>query len=331
MDKKITVFHRNAKCGFSINKVSQTFLRYIDNKEEYYVPRSDSSLCSIFKNIYFVRRHRNKKGINHITGDIHYCVLGLLGCKTILTIHDTVSIDYYKTSWLKRTINILLWYRIPLLLADKIVCISESTRASIKRFTKRDDIIVIYNASDDRLSFHPRQSINLSTCNKPTILTIGTKPNKNLIRTIEALKNIPCRLRIVGKLTNEIINALERCKIDYSNVFNLTDSEIEEEYVNCDIVSFVSLYEGFGMPIIEANRVGRPVICSDIPILKEIASDAALLVSPYDVNSIREGFEHLIINKQLQEDLIEKGQKNIVRFELSSIVLQWRQLYMSTK
>lgn len=76
------------------------------------------------------------------------------------------------------------------------------------------------------------------------MLHIGTRPNKNLERVIEALEGIKCHLRIIGKLTSEQEKLLSEKKIKYSNGINLTDEEILNEYILCDIVSFPSLYEG---------------------------------------------------------------------------------------
>ena len=83
------------------------------------------------------------------------------------------------------------------------------------------------------------------------------------------------------------------------------------------------------MIIIEANKVGRPVICSDIPVLKEIAGDAALFVDPYDVNQMKIGFKRMLENKSLRQELILAGEKNVARFDASFITSKWKVLYDS--
>ena len=95
----ITYFHRNLNAGYSINKVIQTIVRSIDDKQEYFVPYMGGGPSVILRNICYVRKRRSLHGINHITGDILYCVIGLIGCKSILTIHDTVILDFQKNSW----------------------------------------------------------------------------------------------------------------------------------------------------------------------------------------------------------------------------------------
>lgn len=317
----IVFFHRNIKAGYSINKVTQTIVSTIKDKEEYYVPCY--RFGGILRNLWFVFRRRNKNGINHITGDIHYCILALMGCKSVLTIHDTVALDFNKGSWFLYMIAEWLWFRIPLKFATKVVCISEETRKSVQRLTKRRDIEVINNAVDP--SF---ETVLKDSCEKPyKILIIGTNANKNIERTIKALKGLNCEVCIIGHLNKFQKQLLCDLNITYQNKNNLSDKEIIQEYIDCDIVSFVSLYEGFGMPIIEANAVGRPVVASNIPVLIEVAGDSALFVNPYDVVSIREGFINIIENPKLRQECVQRGLVNVKRFEQSKIRLQWMNMY----
>lgn len=320
---KIIYIHRNKSAGFSIEKVTQTIIRGISDKEEHYVPCSTAGIADVIKNMLYCWRLRNKEQIFHITGDIHYCILPLIGCKTILTIHDTVLMDYLEYSIIKRILVKWMWYKLPLMFADKVVCISETTKHKILAISNRKDIVVIHDALDS--SF--KQSDRKCDLSMPTILMIGTNPNKNLLRTFAALKDINCRLMVIGRLTEEQLNFLKINKINYNNKTNLTDEEIIEEYEKADIVSFISLFEGFGMIVIEANKIGRPVICSDIPVLREVAADAALFVNPIDVEAMKEGFIKLMNNPELCETLVAKGHSNALRFDADKIREQWIKLY----
>ena len=321
-------FHRNLKAGYSINKVTQTVISGIPEKKEYYVPYVGASLKAVFGNILYVWRHRNPSAVHHITGDIHYCLLALIGCKSVLTIHDTVTLDYNPLPKMKRLLLEWLWFRIPLKLATKVVCISESTKEHVQRYTSRTDIQVIHNAIDPAFQEKPMKEEQDGV---PTVLLIGTYPNKNLVRTFEALQGLTCKVVVIGHLSDVQQETLAACQINYVQKEGLTDAQILEAYENCDIVSFISLFEGFGMIVIEANKVGRPVICSDIPVLREVAGDAALFVNPNDVEEMRNGFERLFQDKSLRQTLIEKGRENVKRFDVQAIRSQWTSLYESLK
>lgn len=321
----VTYFHRNLKAGFSINKVTQTIVAGITPKEEYIMPYAGASLRAILYNILFVYKHRNNKEINHVTGDIHYVILGLIGCTSVLTIHDTVSLDFNNLSPFKRKIVEWLWYRIPIKLATKVVCISEHTKQSVEKYTKRKDIVVIHNAVDP--SFEKKEK--KLTSKIINVLLIGTNPNKNLERTFEALKGLDCHVTIIGKMTQTQEKILISNNIKYDMKINLSDSEMIEEYKKTDVVSFISLFEGFGMPIIEANKVGRPVITSDIPVLHEVAGNSAVYVNPLDINNIRHGFIRLFSEEPLRKECVERGLENVKRFDVNVIRNEWINLYDS--
>jgi glycosyltransferase involved in cell wall biosynthesis len=188
-----------------------------------------------------------------------------------------------------------------------------------------DKIAVIPNPVSDDFKFIDKE-FNVEA---PIILHIGTLERKNLSRTIIALKGIQCHLRIIGRLDEALIELLERHHITYSNGTMLSDSEIITEYHRCDIVNFPSLLEGFGMPIIEGQATGRIVITSNISPMKDVANDGAILVDPYDIESIKKGYLFVIKNENERNDIIKKGLKNAKRFKASEIAKQYLALYES--
>ena len=325
MNNSITYFHRHPKAGFSINKVSQTYIREVEKQmdvEQFYVPCHRADPISLLRNLWFLFKHRNKKGVNHITGDIHYGILALIGCKSILTVHDTCLLEHAK-SVVKRNILKFLWYKLPLRIASKIVCISEKTQTEISKITKRKDIQVIHNAVDSQFCSAPKEFNK----EKPVVLQIGTGWNKNLLNAASALFSIPCHLRIIGKLSLEQQEALGKNQIDYSAKSDLADEEIVEEYKNCDMVCFCSIFEGFGLPVVEAQAIGRIVITSNINPMAEVAGNGALYVNPQDANEIKAGVLSMIQDDNLRNKIIQNGYKNVERFNFTSIAQKYIELY----
>jgi len=120
---------------------------------------------------------------------------------------------------------------------------------------------------------------------------------------------------------------LKEYKIDYSNKKDLTDDEIRQEYIHCDIVNFPSIYEGFGMPIIEGQKTGRVVITSQLEPMIEISGNAVEYVNPYDINSIRDAYLNVINHPNHREELIRKGLINVERFDVRKIAKQYMDIY----
>lgn len=321
--KELVLFHRNFGSGYSIHKVCQNYLKHISNYSEYYMPYSYASLTGIYKNIYFTYKNRNRNGINHVTGDVHYCILALVGCTSVLTIHDTVTLDFNKMSYIKKKIIECLWFRLPLMLATKVVCISEETKNKIQKYTRRKDIQVIHNSVEDEIQCQKFRCFSIPF----KVLLIGTKENKNLLRTFEALKDLNCEITIIGNLTDDQLTFLKTNGMSYIAKCNLSDEELRQEYYKTDIVSFCSLYEGFGMPVIEANKAGKVVVCSNIEVLKEVAGKGAFFVNPFDVQDIKKAFITLSNDRELQRDYYIRGLENANKFSTKEIASIWENFY----
>ena len=103
--------------------------------------------------------------------------------------------------------------------------------------------------------------------------------------------------------------------------------QLIQKYIESDILLFPSLYEGFGLPIIEANALGIPVITSNVCSMPEVASDAALLVNPYSVSEITNAINKLLINADIRNKIIKNGFNNCKRFTGKLIANEYRMLY----
>jgi glycosyltransferase involved in cell wall biosynthesis len=322
---KINYFFRHPKVGHSIHRVFRTLIDEINKSHQINIiemPQKGSMPNDVLKNNIYTYRHRDKKAIHHITGHIHDVLLALIGVKTILTIHDLVFLDNVKNP-IKRFIKWLFWLYIPVKIADKVVCISNRTKQNILSKIKTEKLIVIHNPVDPIFKYIEKEFNK----HKPIILHIGTGWNKNLEKTIEALSGITCHLRIIGKLKQTQLDLLSKYNIEYSNEINLTDLEIKNEYVNCDIVNFPSLYEGFGMPIIEGQQTGRIVITSKIEPMIEVANGGVAFVSLKKKNSLKEIYLKVIEDDLYREQTIKDGYLNAQRFSVQNISRQYLNLY----
>jgi glycosyltransferase involved in cell wall biosynthesis len=284
-----------------------------------------SKVGTIQKNISFVRRSQAQ--INHITGDAQYAILGCNGKNiNILTIHDCVLLYHYpKTSpryWIIRW----LWYRLPVKKADAVTVISENTKKDLLRFTHcpPGKIRVIPNFIDP--FFIPIHKIFNE--DRPELLFIGSAPNKNLERTIEAMHGLSIHLTIIGYPDDKQIQSLKNKNIFYQIRNKLSESEMRDAYGRADIIIFPSVHEGFGLPIIEAQATGRPVLTSRLEPMVSVAGGAACLVDPYHADSIRSGLLRIIGDESFRNELVERGFENVKRFQLSEVTRQYSDLYL---
>lgn len=261
--------------------------------------------------------------VNHVTGEVNFLTLFLKKKKTMLTFLDLIFMK--NPSKLARTVLKLFWITLPIKRAGVIITISQATKDELLKFTScdPDKIKVIYVPISNDFVPVPKKFNK----EKPVILQLGCALNKNIDRLIEAIKDIPCHLEIVGNLSDDLKQKLKDYNISHNISWNLTDAEIKQKYAESDIVTLISTYEGFGMPIVEANATGRVAISANILSMPEAAGDAAHLVDPFDVEAMRQGFLKIIEDDEYREDLIKKGFKNRERFREEKIANDYCEEY----
>ncbi len=261
--------------------------------------------------------------INHFTGDILFAGILTKKKKNIQTILDLYFI--HNSTGLKRKILKLIWLDLPIRRARYVTCISHATKEDILQLTNynANRIFVIPIAVGSVFKYEDRNY----NYNRPTLLQIGSAPNKNVERIIEAVAGLNVQLIILGKHEEKYEKMLIKYNIDYKYISNLNSEEMKNLYQVVDILVFPSLFEGFGMPIIEAQAMGTPVLTSNLSSMPEVAGDGALLVNPYSVNDIKDGIVKLIEDSAYRNKLIENGFRNCQKFNSKEIANQYYELY----
>ena len=322
---QVSLFFRKPQAGnISIERLFHYIIEELPPDFSYKVFNSTYTSRGLFRRLFnSIEAFFRRNDVNHITGDVHFLTYFLPKRNTILTIHDCASFE--RLSGIKKAVFYFFWFWIPLRRVSIITVISESTKKEVLRHTGINErkIRVVLDCISKEFKPVPK------TFNSdfPIILQVGTGNNKNILNVAKALTGIKCHLRVIGRLSESQISQLVTCNINYSNDYNLSDDDIINEYIQCDALIFVSTYEGFGMPILEANATGRPVITSNILSMPEVAGNAACMVDPYDFIDIRNGLLKVINNESYRATLIANGYVNVTRFNPTTIAKQYHEIY----
>ena len=264
--------------------------------------------------------------------------------KTIVVVHDLIGILFPQNlGWMSR-FYWSKWLPFCVKKADIIVCDSYSTKRDCLRLLtiNPDKLKVVYPGVDHSFfsrsfsSQEKKEVLRKFKIFSDYILFVGTiEPRKNLIRLLEAWRYIEQKydilLVIAGKKDwgyKEVLSKI--IKLNLKRVI-FTDYITEEEklilYKNCQFFIYPSLYEGFGLPVLEAMASKKAVICSNVSSLPEITSDSALLVNPYKESEILEALKLFIENKSLREEFSFKGYKRSLSFSWKKTALNLLEIF----
>jgi glycosyltransferase involved in cell wall biosynthesis len=277
----------------------------------------------------------------------HYVLPMGVGCRSVVTIHDCIHLRFpqYLPGRAAHLYARMLMRRAAMG-SDQLITVSEASKRDILHFfdVPPEKISVIYNAIDERFSLEPAADAVARVRGRyqldhPFILYVGNiKPHKNLVRLIEAFAQV--RQHSFDQLTLLIIGdeisklpALRRAvhvhKLHKHVRFLgfLPDDMLAILYRLASVFVFPSLYEGFGLPPLEAMASGTPVVTSNISSLAEIAGGAAILVDPYDVSEIANGITRVLSEPALAEDLRHRGLARARNFSWEKSVARTQSIY----
>lgn len=266
------------------------------------------------------------------------------GIPTVLTVHDLI---FHHLPQHHKPLN--RWYlnlTLPLYCrrADHIITVSQATRHDLLKVYKLppEKVTVIYEAADSRFVPQPADVVAAvrARYNLPDryLLYVGTiEPRKNLTRLFYAWERLYASklvppLVIVGKsgwLDGDFFAAVEQSR--FYREIRITGYVLDEDlpaiYAGADAFVFPSLYEGFGLPPLEAMACGTPVACSNASSLPEVVGNAALLFHPLNVDSIEAALRKISTDADLRADYRERGFQQVAKFSWEQTARQTLAVY----
>jgi glycosyltransferase involved in cell wall biosynthesis len=285
---------------------------------------SANRFYSVFKRPVTVKI-KEKVDVWHMTTPLP---IKIKGVKTVVTVHDLIPLKVPFTT-LDVKANFYHLFKWACHHADLILAVSEQTKK---------DIIEIYGVEESKVKVTWQSIKTISRHNdeqfdqkylssnriekEKYVLFVGNiEPKKNIKSLITAMSFVDenVKLVIVGKKAwlwkdqlKNLKKYLSKSRVQFMNFVD--DDELAVLYRNASCLVFPSLYEGFGLPVLEAMQYDCPVICSGITSLPEVAGDAALYIDPYDYKDIRDKINAVISDPQLRDDMRVKGRKRVEFF-----------------
>jgi len=277
----------------------------------------------------------------------HYVLPAVTRCRSVVTIHDTIHLafpQYLPSRAAYAYAKASMWSAARR--SDRILTVSQASKRDILHYFNVPDekVVVVHNAIDERFSMAPREEDvarvrDRFQLTQRFVLYVGNiKPHKNVVRLIAAFHALrrgeleDLKLLIIG---DEISKhpALRRAVHEYKLhkhvrfLGYLPDDTLAILYRLAAVFVFPSLSEGFGLPPLEAMASGTPVVTSNVSSLPEVAGDAAVLVDPYDVDSIVDGMRRVLIDPSFAADLRRRGLGRAREFSWERSVAKTRDLY----
>ncbi len=288
--------------------------------------------------------HRERPDVFHAP---HYVMPPAVFCRSLVTIHDCIHLafpQYLPSRAAYVYARASMWSAAHR--SRRILTVSEASKRDIIRFLNvpPEKIVVVYNAIDERFRVTPSEEAIARVRERyqldhPFVLYVGNiKPHKNLVRLIEAFDRLrkcgfdELTLLIIGDEISKLPSlrrAVHSHKLHKHVRFlgHLPDDTLAILYRLAAVFVFPSLSDGFGLPPIEAMACGAPVVTSNVSSLPEVTGGAAVLVDPYDIESIADGIARVLSDPALREELRVKGIARALEFSWERSVSRTREIY----
>jgi glycosyltransferase involved in cell wall biosynthesis len=277
----------------------------------------------------------------------HYVLPPLVRCRSVVTIHDVIHLMFPQYLPNRVAFAYAKWSITQAAQrATRIMTVSHSSKRDILRFvdTEPGKIDVIYNAYDERFAIEPREEDvvrvreRYQLADEFVLYAGNVKPHKNLERLIDAFAIVRKRgldhlkLVLIGDEISKY-TALRRAVHQHQLhsyvrfLGYLPEETLAVMYRLAGVFVFPSLYEGFGLPPLEAMASGTPVVTSNVSSLPEVAGDAAVLVDPYDPQAIADGIYRVLTDETLRREMVHKGIARAGQFSWEQSVRHVRAIY----
>ena len=253
----------------------------------------------------------------------YYRLSGHPNAVNVTTVHD-FSYRMFVTNPLKRYIHCSQMFR-AIRMADHVVCISENTRKDLFRFlpdVPKDKVSVIYNGVDNK--FFPMED----SCSQDFVLFVGKRDRyKNFNALVAPLAELGRSIKIVGvPLTADEEALMRQSGLQYEYCGIVTDEELNRLYNEAFCLLYTSLYEGFGLPVLEAQMAGCPVVAMDSSSIPEVIGDKRMLLSEITAESLQEKFQ-LLFDSTARASVIAHGMEKAHSFSWDRMGQEYYELY----
>jgi glycosyltransferase involved in cell wall biosynthesis len=281
-----------------------------------------------------------------VVHSLHYTHPLFSPCPRVVTIHDLTFLLYPRLHTLGRRMIMPFFIKHAVKHAEALIFVSDATRLDAERLIPSSGNLrhVIPLGVDPRGfdidAQETKTVLRKFSVDRPFVLFIGTlEPRKNIVRLIRAFDQIAIEhpdllLVLAGKLgwDSHDIFAAQQASNHRDRIRHLgfvAESEKKALLVACEALIYPSLYEGFGLPVLEAMAAGAPVITSNISSLPEVAGEAAILVNPFSFEEIASALRSILVDDARRRDLGNLGKRRATNFNWPNAASQTYAVYKS--